>query len=75
MTAVPVQFGFPGAIEIIVLLLILAFLAVPVVLVVALVKYLTGPGEREERIEELEREVARLREDRETAARSDDDPE
>lgn len=69
------QVGLPGSQELAIILFIsLFFLAIPVLLIAALVKFLTGnDSENDERIAELEREVEELREERGTASGDGDD--
>lgn len=66
----PLQFGLPGVAELFIILLILFVIGLPLLAVLAVVVYLfTRDGEKaddtatakDERIEELEREVADLR--------------
>jgi membrane protein implicated in regulation of membrane protease activity len=75
MQSVALQIGLPGTQELVIVLFIgLFFLAIPVLLVAALVKFLTGnDSETDERIAELEREVEQLREERGTAPGEPDD--
>ncbi|SFS01788.1 hypothetical protein SAMN05216559_2547 [Halomicrobium zhouii] len=56
------QFGIPGAQELLIILMIFGMLAIPVVGIALVIKYLTGnDSETDERIAELEREVEELR--------------
>ena len=67
MAPILLQIGIPGAQELVIVVMIFAMLAVPVVAVALLVRYLTGSDSANgERISELEREVEELREERET---------
>lgn len=61
MTLSLAQFGVPGLVEILVVTLImLVFLAVPVLLILVLFSFLRR-SPKDERIQQLEREVAELR--------------
>ncbi len=75
MLSTALQVGIPGSQELVIILFIgVFFVAIPVLLIGALVKYLTGDDSgAEERIDELEREVEELREERGTTAGEPDE--
>ncbi|GAA0520279.1 hypothetical protein GCM10008992_20530 [Halorubrum aquaticum] len=63
LSALPAQFGVPGGPELVILALVLLLLAAPVAIGVAVVFLLfRRRGALEDRVEQLESEVDRLRE-------------
>lgn len=67
------QFALPGAQELLIIVMIFAMIAVPVVGIAMVIKFLTGnDSANDERIDELEREVEELREESSSPDRTPD---